>query len=456
MRIFKHQGCSAVKIRSTALVKGFRQSAPYVNAHRGKTMVVMLGGEAIADKNFPNIISDIALLHSLGVKVVLVHGARPQINQILEKNQRDTPYHKGVRITDESSLGLVMQAAGQLQHAITARLSMSLNNTPMAGTQLNVVSGNFIISQPLGIDEGVDYCHSGRIRRIDVEGINRMLDLGSIVLLGPIASSVTGECFNLLSEEVATQVAIKLKADKLIGFCPQQGIIDAKGNAIAELFPSDVERLVKNMEQECAPDDEECFSTMRFLRAALKACRAGVPRSHLVSYKEDGALIQELFSFDGIGTQIVMASAEQIRQATIDDIGGIFDLIRPLEEQGILVRRSREQLEQEIHKFTIIDKDGLVIGCSALYPYPEERMAEMACVAIHPEYRDGHRGLHLLVHTKHQAKQMGIRHLFVLTTHSTHWFREQGFNEVDVEALPMAKKSLYNYQRRSKILMLQL
>lgn len=116
-----------------------------------------------------------------------------------------------------------MQAAGQLQHAITARLSMSLNNTPMAGTQLNVVSGNFIISQPLGIDEGVDYCHSGRIRRIDVEGINRMLDLGSIVLLGPIASSVTGECFNLLSEEVATQVAIKLKADKLIGFAHSKG-----------------------------------------------------------------------------------------------------------------------------------------------------------------------------------------------------------------------------------------
>ncbi|MGL6027000.1 MAG: amino-acid N-acetyltransferase [Vibrio sp.] len=445
-----------MKIRSTALVKGFRQSAPYVNAHRGKTMVVMLGGEAIADSNFANIISDIALLHSLGVKIVLVHGARPQINKILEKNHRDTPYHKGVRITDESSLSLVMQAAGQLQHAITARLSMNLNNTPMAGAQLNVVSGNFIISQPLGIDEGVDYCHSGRIRRIDVEGINRMLDLGSIVLLGPIASSVTGECFNLLSEEVATQVAIKLKADKLIGFCPQKGIIDSKGNAIAELFPSDVERLVEKMAQECPANDEDCFSTLRFLRAALKACRAGVPRSHLVSYQQDGALLQELFSFDGIGTQIVMASAEQIRQATIDDIGGIFDLIRPLEEQGILVRRSREQLEQEIHKFTIIDKDGLIIGCSALYPYPEERMAEMACMAIHPEYRDGHRGLHLLLHSKQQAKQMGINDLFVLTTHSTHWFREQGFNEVDVEALPVAKQRLYNYQRRSKILMLAL
>lgn len=444
-----------MKIRSTALVKGFRQSAPYVNAHRGKIMVIMLGGEAIADKNFSNIISDIALLHSLGIKIVLVHGARPQINQILATHQRTTPYHKGIRITDEEALSLVMQAAGQLQLAITARLSMSLNNTPMAGTQLNVVSGNFVISQPLGIDDGIDYCHSGRIRRIDIDGINRTLNQGSIVLLGPIASSVTGECFNLLSEEVATQVAIRLKADKLIGFCAEQGIIDPQGNSIAELFPSKVETLMTQLETTHAPH-EDSTGTLRFLRAAITACRAGVPRSHLISYKEDGALIQELFSFDGIGTQIVMASAEQVRQAQIDDIGGIFDLIRPLEEQGILVRRSREQLEQEIHQFTIIEKDSLLIGCAALYPYSNEGMAEMACVAIHPEYRDGDRGLLLLNHMKNQAKKMGIHHLFVLTTHSLHWFREQGFIEVGVERLPMAKQSLYNYQRRSKILILSL
>lgn len=443
-----------MKIRSTALVKGFRQSAPYVNAHRGKTMVVMLGGEAVADKNFPNIISDLALLHSLGVKVVLVHGARPQINQILEKNNHSTPYHKGIRVTDETALGLVMQAAGQLQLAITARLSMSLNNTPMAGNQLNVVSGNFVISQPLGVDDGVDYCHSGKIRRIDIDSINRALDQGSIVVLGPIASSVTGECFNLLSEEVATQVAIRLKADKLIGFCSEQGIIDENGNAIAELFPSEVESIVQRVEADLDHASDASTGTLRFLRASISVCRAGVPRSHLISYKDDGALIQELFSFDGIGTQIVMASAEQVRQADIDDIGGILDLIRPLEEQGILVRRSREQLEQEIHRFTIIDKDGLLIGCAALYPYQDEGMAEMACVAIHNEYRDGNRGAKLLHHMKNQAKAMGIRQLFVLTTHSVHWFREQGFCEVGVESLPVGKQSLYNYQRRSKILTL--
>ncbi|MGD8116291.1 MULTISPECIES: amino-acid N-acetyltransferase [unclassified Vibrio] len=445
-----------MKIRSTALVKGFRQSAPYVNAHRDKTMVIMIGGEAVADGNFANIISDLALLHSLGVKIVLVHGARPQINNLLEQNNHHTPYHKGIRITDETSLNYVMQAAGQLQLSITAQLSMSLSNTPMAGTQLNVVSGNFVIAQPLGVDDGIDYCHSGRIRRIDAQGINRMLDQGSIVLLGPIASSVTGESFNLLSEEVATQVAIKLNADKLIGFCSEQGIIDENGNAVAELFPKDAERILSRLENERGRDNDSSSGTLRFLRAATAACRAGVPRSHLVSYKVDGALIQELFSLDGIGTQVVEASAEQVRLADIDDIGGILDLIRPLEEQGILVRRSREQLEQEIHQFTIIDKDGLIIGCAALYPYPDEKMAEMACVAIHPEYRDGNRGLLLLNHMRLQSKAQGIEQIFVLTTHSLHWFREQGFHEMGVDSLPSHKQNLYNYQRKSKILSLQL
>lgn len=445
-----------MKLRNTALVKGFRQSVPYVNAHRGKTMVIMLGGEAVADGNFSNIISDLALLHSLGVKIVLVHGARPQINSILEQNCYATPYHKGIRVTDETSLNYVMQASGQLQLSITAQLSMSLSNTPMAGTQLNVVSGNFVISQPLGVDDGVDYCHSGKIRRIDVDGINRMLDQGSIVLLGPIASSVTGESFNLLSEEVATQVAIKLKADKLIGFCSEQGVIDEDGNAVAELFPKEAEQILQNMLSSPELQNENSSGTMRFLRASTTACRAGVPRSHLVSYKVDGALIQELFSLDGIGTQIVQASAEQVRLADIDDIGGILDLIRPLEEQGVLVRRSREQLEQEIHQFTIIEKDGLIIGCAALYPYVQEKMAEMACVAIHSEYRDGNRGLLLLNHMKLQCKAQGIKQLFVLTTHSLHWFREQGFHEMSVDFLPSHKQNLYNYQRKSKVLAIEL
>lgn len=439
-----------MKFRSTALVKGFRQSAPYLNAHIGKTIVIMLGGEAIAHRNFSHIVNDIALLNSLGLRIVLVYGARPQISCLTELAGYPTPYHKGIRVTDKKALELAKQAAGQLQLDITARFSMGLNNTPMAGAQINVVSGNFIIAQPLGVDDGIDYAHTGRIRRIDFEGIHRQLDQRSIVLLGPIASSVTGECFNLTSEEIATQLAIKLKADKLIGFCSEQGVLSEDGSVFTEILPREAEQVLQRLIEQQAADS----GTGRFLRGAINACRAGVPRSHLISYKEDGALIQELFSFEGIGTQVVMESAEQVRQATIDDIGGILELIRPLEQEGILVRRSREQLEQEIEQFTVVDRDGLIIGCAALYPFPDERIAEMACVAVHPDFRDGDRGALLLTRLRQQAKEQGLASIFVLTTRSLHWFREQGFIECSVDQLPMVKKALYNFQRCSKILML--
>ncbi len=444
-----------VKFRSTALVKGFRQSAPYVNAHRGKTVVIMLGGEAIADPNFANIVNDIALLNSLGLRIVIVYGIRPQIRAQLKSMDHQAPFHKGIRVTDEQTLELVKQIAGQLQLDITARLSMSLNNTPMAGTQINVISGNFIIAQPLGVDDGIDYCHTGRVRRIDTDGIHRMLDQQSIVLLGPVASSVTGECFNLLSEDVATQLAIRLKADKLIGFCSEQGVINENGLILPELFPNEAEEILARLENELTPENNNLTGTMRFLKGAITACKAGVPRSHLISYIEDGSLIQELFSFDGIGTQVVMASSEQVRDASIDDIGGILELIHPLEEEGILVRRSREQLEQEIDQFTIIEKDGLVIACAALYPFIEDGMAEMGCVAVHPDFRDGDRGVVLLNRIRTKARQLSLSQLFVLTTRSLHWFREQGFVEVDVSHLPMKKQQLYNFQRKSKILVLK-
>ncbi|MDA8495530.1 amino-acid N-acetyltransferase [Kluyvera georgiana] len=441
-----------VKERRTELVEGFRHSVPYINAHRGKTFVIMLGGEAIEHENFSSIVNDIGLLHSLGIRLVLVYGARPQIDANLAEHQHQPTYHKHIRVTDSKTLELVKQAAGQLQLDITARLSMSLNNTPLQGAHINVVSGNFIIAQPLGVDDGIDYCHSGRIRRIDEEAIHRQLDSSAIVLMGPVAVSVTGESFNLTSEEIATQLAIKLKAEKMIGFCSSQGVYNEAGEIVPELFPNEAQARIEELEQE----GDYLSGTARFLRGAVKACRSGVRRSHLISYQEDGALLQELFSRDGIGTQIVMESAEQIRRATINDIGGILDLIAPLEQQGILVRRSREQLEMEIDKFTIIQRDNTTIACAALYPFPEEKIGEMACVAVHPDYRSSSRGEVLLERITAQAKQMGLNHLFVLTTRSIHWFQERGFKPVDVELLPESKKQLYNYQRRSKVLMADL
>ncbi|RCC97430.1 amino-acid N-acetyltransferase [Escherichia coli] len=441
-----------VKERKTELVEGFRHSVPYINTHRGKTFVIMLGGEAIEHENFASIVNDIGLLHSLGIRLVVVYGARPQIDANLAAHHHEPLYHKNIRVTDAKTLELVKQAAGTLQLDITARLSMSLNNTPLQGAHINVVSGNFIIAQPLGVDDGVDYCHSGRIRRIDEDAIHRQLDSGAIVLMGPVAVSVTGESFNLTSEEIATQLAIKLKAEKMIGFCSSQGVTNDDGDIVSELFPNEAQARVEAQEEK----GDYNSGTVRFLRGAVKACRSGVRRCHLISYQEDGALLQELFSRDGIGTQIVMESAEQIRRATINDIGGILELIRPLEQQGILVRRSREQLEMEIDKFTIIQRDNTTIACAALYPFPEEKIGEMACVAVHPDYRSSSRGEVLLERIAAQAKQSGLSKLFVLTTRSIHWFQERGFTPVDIDLLPESKKQLYNYQRKSKVLMADL
>ena len=441
-----------VKERKIELVEGFRHSVPYINTHRGKTFVIMLGGEAIEHENFSSIVNDIGLLHSLGIRLVVVYGARPQIDANLAAHHHEPLYHKNIRVTDAKTLELVKQAAGTLQLDITARLSMSLNNTPLQGAHINVVSGNFIIAQPLGVDDGVDYCHSGRIRRIDEDAIHRQLDSGAIVLMGPVAVSVTGESFNLTSEEIATQLAIKLKAEKMIGFCSSQGVTNDDGDIVSELFPNEAQARVEAQEEK----GDYNSGTVRFLRGAVKACRSGVRRCHLISYQEDGALLQELFSRDGIGTQIVMESAEQIRRATINDIGGILELIRPLEQQGILVRRSREQLEMEIDKFTIIQRDNTTIACAALYPFPEEKIGEMACVAVHPDYRSSSRGEVLLERITAQAKQSGLSKLFVLTTRSIHWFQERGFTPVDIDLLPESKKQLYNYQRKSKVLMADL
>ncbi|MBP8221092.1 MAG: amino-acid N-acetyltransferase [Aeromonadaceae bacterium] len=438
-----------VRERDAVLVNAFRHSTPYVNHHRGSTFVIMIGGETIADENFNDIVTDIALLQSLGIRLVLVFGARPQIDGSLAQAGIRSRFHKRIRVTDSDSFRIIKQVCGGLQLEITSRLSMGLVNTPMQGARLNVVSGNFVTAQPIGVDDGIDYCHSGKVRRIDSEGIRRQLEQNAIVLISPVGFSVTGESFSVNAEEIAAQVAIHLKADKLIAFCSSQGVISQDGHVVSELFPEQAEEYLSALEQQ----GDESSGTARYFHAAIASCRAGVPRCHLVSYKEDGALLQELFTRDGIGTQIVRQSAEQARAATIDDIGGILDLIHPLEAEGILVRRSREQLEMEIEHFSIIERDGMVIGCAALYPFPEDAMAEMACVAIHPDYRSSSRGDRLVAKIEEHARRQNIHKLFVLTTRSIHWFRERGFEPVEVSDLPMAKQKLYNYQRRSKILL---
>ncbi len=423
-------------------VNWLRHASPYINAHRDCTFVVMLPGDGVAHPNFGNIVHDLVLLHSLGVRLVLVHGSRPQIEARLAARGLTPHYHRDMRITDGPTLECVIDAVGQLRIAIEARLSMDMAASPMQGSRLRVASGNFVTARPIGVVEGVDYHHTGEVRRVDRKGIGRLLDERSIVLLSPLGYSPTGEIFNLACEDVAMRAAIDLGADKLILFGNEQGLMDDNGKLVRELRPQQVPNHLQRLGNSYQAE---------LLDAAAQACRGGVKRAHIVSYSEDGSLLTELFTRDGGGTLVDQEQFEQLREASIEDVGGLIDLISPLEEQGILVRRSREVLEREIEQFTIVERDGLIIACAALYQIADSDSGELACLAVNPEYRHGGRGDELLERIEERAKAQGLKTLFVLTTRTAHWFRERGFEPSGVERLPAARASLYNYQRNSQI-----
>ena len=429
-------------------VHWFRHSAPYINAHRDKTFVLMFGGEAVQHHNFQHIIHDIALLHSLGIRLILVHGARPQINQNLLERHIETPFHQNRRVTTRESLRGVMNAVGSIRLEIEALLSMGLANSPMYGARIDVVSGNFVTAKPYGIREGIDFQLTGEVRSVDTDAIQRHLDNHNIVLLGPTGYSTTGEVFNLLAEEVATKTAIALKADKLIFLGEKQGLMNEQQQLLRELSSRQLEPYIQQNQQQY-PE----FAL--HLKQAQQASLSGVHRVHLISYAYDGALIEELFTRDGIGTLITDAHYEEVRIANIQDVGGLINLLRPLEQEGILVYRSRERLESEIEQFAVIERDGMILACAALYPIPagsnEIRSAEIACVAVDSSYRKSNRGSQILQFLETKAKQQDIQQLFVLTTRTAHWFLEQGFIPASVDDLPNARQALYNYQRNSLV-----
>ncbi|ALO36515.1 N-acetylglutamate synthase [Colwellia sp. MT41] len=423
-------------------VKWFRNAAPYINAHRGKTVVLMFGGEAVTHANFSNIIHDISLLRSLGVKLVVVHGARPQIEDRMKQRGLAGKVVNNIRVTDAQTLVAVKDAIGSLRLHIEALLSTGIVNSPMHGSQIRVSTGNFVIAKPMGVRHGIDYKFTGSVRRIDSDGINMQLDYGSIVLLSPIGYSPTGEVFNLALEDVATQTAIALQADKLIAFTEDEGLIDKSGQLIRSCSVRTVKTLL---------DDNDCHVRQLLLRSIIESSENGVERCHCVSYQSDSALLQELFTRDGAGTLIAKDHKELISTATIDDVAGILELIQPLEEEGVLVKRSRELLEMEIECFMVLKKEDVIIACAALYPYPEAETGEVACVVIDPDYRNGNRGERIINAVELSAKKKGLTSLFLLTTVSGHWFREQGFIETSLERLPEGKKQMYNFQRNSQV-----
>ena len=430
---------------SSCFVRWFRDSTPYIHAHRGRTFVVSFGGEALTDGLFAYLVHDFALLHSLGIRLVLVHGARPQVEQRLTLRGCQMRYVNGLRVTDAAALECVKEAVGTVRVEIEALLSMGLANSPMAGARIRVASGNFVIARPLGVRDGVDFGHTGEVRRVDAEGILSQLNQGDVVLVSPIGYSPTGEVFNLGAEEVATSVAVALRADKLLLLTEQDCINLTDNSPIRQITTDEADILLEA--QQLFPSEARLH-----FKAAINACRRGVQRAHLINRRIDGASLLELFTRDGLGTLVSLTPFETMRQAEIKDVGGILELIKPFESQGILVKRTRESLEMQISMYYVIERDGMILGCAALHPFPEESAGELACLALHEDYRGENRGERLLEFMEAKASGMGINKLFVLTTQTTHWFREHGFNFADIASLPFSRQVQYNPQRNSKIL----
>jgi amino-acid N-acetyltransferase len=426
-------------------VSWFRQAAPYIHAFRGRTFVIGFGGEVAQGALAQALAQDCNLLAALGIRLVLVHGARPQIEAELERRGLKPKYHKGLRVTDAAALECVKSAMGVTRLEIEALLSQGLPNTPMAGAHMRVTGGNFITAKPVGVVDGVDFQFTGAVRKIVADEIGADLDQGNVVLISPIGVSPTGEIFNLGMEEVAESVAIALQAEKLIFLCDAPGVSDRQGRLIDAITADEAERLLKKRQR--LSEDLGLY-----LPCCIRATRAGVKRAHLIDRDIDGGLLLELFTHEGVGTVVTRDPLARLREASIEDVAAIVGLIAPLEADGTLVRRGRERLEMEIGRFSVLEHDGVILGCAALYPFDQERAAELACLVVDPDYRRAGYGEQLLRHMEARARQAGLKRLFVLTTRTSHWFIERGFAEVGVASLPHEKRELYNWQRRSKVL----
>ncbi|SER39336.1 amino-acid N-acetyltransferase [Nitrosomonas sp. Nm51] len=434
-------------------VAWFRSVAPYIHTFREKVFVIGFSGKMVTDENFVSFIHDINLLASLGVRLVLVHGARPQILQHLNENQLKINSARGIDITDVTSLQFAKEAIGRTHLEIEALLSMGLPNSPMANAAIQVASGNFITACPFGVIDGVDFMHTGKVRKVNVSAIEARLSLGDVVLISSLGYSPTGEIFNLTLENVATEVASALHAEKLIFLFDSLDQDDTllnyeKSPLPRELTVAQCKLILQNDVNTSTVLPEEIT---KLLSCAIKACERNVTRTHLVSRHTDGAILKELFTHYGIGCMVSRESLESIRKARIDDVGSVLQLIEPLETEGILVRRNRELLETEINRFIVFEHDGMIIGCAALYPFPQDQICELACLAVHPSYRNLGYGNRLLKSVEEITLSQGHDKLFVLTTHATHWFIEHAFRETTLDKLPKLKQDLYNYKRKSKV-----
>ena len=423
-----------------AFVSWFRTVAPYVHAFKRKVFVIAFPGELVQAGKLEKTAQDIALLRALGIRVVVVHGSRPQIEQQLRLRQHESQFVGAQRITDATALECAKHAAGAIRLDIEAAFSQGLANTPMANANIKVVSGNFVSARPVGVVNGVDFQYTGVVSKVSTEVIELALNAQAVVLVSPLGYSPTGEALNLSMPELASQLAVALHAEKLV-------FLTEPNDQTATLPRELTQTAAKTLLASGTLDSKHA----NYLQHSIAACEAKVARAHMVSFGIDGALMLELFTHYGVGSMVSRDDLQFLREAQADDVGALWQLIEPLEQNGTLAPRGRHLIERDIAQFSVIEHDHQLIGCAALYCYPEQGMAEMACLTVQAQAQSQGEGARLLQHLEQRARAAGMQQLFVLTTRTAHWFLKRGFRAASPDELPASRRAHYDASRNSHV-----
>lgn len=428
----------------------FREAAPYIQYLRGKTIVIGIASSLLDSANLNDMVADFNLIAALGARLVLVHGCNTQINALCALNAHQSDFHQHRRITDLTVLQYAKQVCGQIQFDLQAALSLGYTQSPQKPPRLRTVTGNYLTAKPLGILDGVDMQYTGTVRKVDAQAIVQSLDTQAIVIISPIAASPIGQSYNLSMPDTAQAVAVALQAEKLIFLTEESGIFDAQKQLLSNLTAQEAEQLLT--QTLALPQQRALLST------AIDALNQDIARVQILSGRENGSLIKELFTRQGAGTSIAQNSFIQIRPAREQDIADIIALIRPLETRGVLVRRSKSYLEDHIREFSLLEHDHQIYGCVALKTFTDApQSAELACLVVSDNVRDAGYGDHLLAHVIHEAKKHNKQQLFALSTQTTDWFLEHGFQAAQISDLPPSRQAQYHQlARQSKIFVLPL
>jgi amino-acid N-acetyltransferase len=414
----------------------------YIPQFREKTFILAVDGAIVTDENFATLLLDVAVLRSLNIRVVLVHGASAQIRALAEEKNMTPSDFDGSGITDAATLKLALHAANRLTHEILEGLSAN---------DLRAASTNVITAHPVGIIQGVDQLFTGKVERVDTELLQSLLVQGVVPVIPPLGFDGDGKTYRVNSDGVAVAVAEALKAIKLIFITTQDGIL-VQGRLIRQMLVADLESVLALQKNDFAP--EQLSKALH----AVAACKAGVPRIHIINGRVDEGLLAEVFSNEGIGTLIYANDYQQIRRAMKKDVRAIQLLTKAAVESEELVKRTRAAIEKSLGDYFIFEIDKNPIACVALHVYPEQKKGELACLYVNPLHENRGIGRKLIQYIENKAREMGLGELLTLSTQAFTYFQSKGgFAEGSPDDLPPARREKYEQSgRNSKVLVKKL